>query len=144
MKLIISNFLWLMILVTSCNVTDSGDSDIALNLKIYQQNFSVADTLLGTFNVTNYSIRTVNFRFSSSCQYGLIIKSGNTVYRQLPEVCAAVLSSLTLKSGESKQFEIRLPLVDQYYKYLPQGSYEIEAFLLNNNSSSVRKNFRIN
>jgi hypothetical protein len=142
-KLIIPGFLWLSFILAGCDLTDSN-ANPALNLKLDKQSYSVADTLRGTFTVKNLLPYPVSFRFSSSCQYGLKIKSENTIFREIPEMCAAVLTGLSLKSGESVKYEFVLPLEYKEYKELLKGNYEIEAFLLDNNSSSIRKPFTIN
>jgi hypothetical protein len=142
-KNIILNSLWLFILLSSCDLINNNE-DVQLNLKLDQQTYSVSDTLKGTFVVTNFSPNTVTFKFSSSCQYGLKIKSGNTVFREMPEICATVLTRLTLRSGQSEVYKFELILVDKEYNNLLQGDYEVEAFLLNGNSSAVSKSFTIN
>lgn len=142
-KKIILNSLWLFFLLSGCDLIDYNE-DVKLNLKLDQQTYSVADTLKGTLIVTNFSPNTITFKFSSSCQYGLKIKSGNTVFREMPEICATVLTRLTLRSGQSEVYKFELILVDKEYKNLLQGDYKVEAFLLNNNSSVVSKPFTIN
>jgi hypothetical protein len=142
-KKIILNYLWLLFLLASCDLVDNKE-DVQLYLKLDQQTYSIADSLKGTFIVTNLSPNTITFKFSSSCQYGLKIRSGDTTFREIPEICATVLTSLTLRSGQSKVYEFELPLMDKEYKNLLQGNYEVETFLLNNNSTSVTKRFTIN
>lgn len=142
-KKIILNFGLISFLLAGCDITENNrlvHLDLSLNQKIY----SVADTLNGTFTVSNFSPITVRLKFSSSCQYGLKIKGKNKIFREIPEMCAAVLTGLTLKSGESVKYEFVLPLVDKEYKILSGGDYEVEAFLLNNNSSTIVKPFTIN
>jgi hypothetical protein len=142
-KKIILNSLLLLFLLASCDLVDN-EGDVLLNLKLDQQTYSVADTLKGTFIVTNFSPNTITFKFSSSCQYGLKIRNRDTTFREFPEICATVLTNLTLRSGQSKVYEFELILVDKEYKNLLQGNYEVETFLLNNNSTSVTKRFTIN
>ena len=142
-KSIILNFLFLAFLLTNCDLLDQNQ-DVRLSLDLEKDSLSEADTLKGTFTVTNFSSNTVSYKFSTSCQYGLKIKSGSVISRQYPEVCLHVLTSLTLNSGESKLYEFQLLLVDNDYNNLTKGDYTVEAFLLNNNSSIVSKSIKIN
>ncbi|MCH8034480.1 MAG: hypothetical protein IH950_12100 [Bacteroidetes bacterium] len=142
-KSIILNFLLLSFLLTSCDLLDQNQN-VSLRLDLEKYTFFEADTLKGTFTVTNLSSNTVKYNFSTSCQYGLKIKSGSIISIQYPEVCLQVLTSLTLKSGESKLYEFQLLLVDNDYNNLIKGNYTVEAFLLNNNSSIVSKSIKIN
>lgn len=142
-KGIILNFLWLLFFLTSCDLLDQNQ-DVHLILDLEQYTFSETDTLKGIFMVKNLSSNTMSYKFSTSCQFGLRIKSGSVISRQYPEICAHVLISLTLISGESKLYEFKLLLVDNDYNNLIKGNYTVEAFLLNNNSSIVSKSFIIN
>ncbi len=142
-KIFLFNFILLSFLLTGCDLFEQ-DQDVRLGLELAKYTFTEADTLKGTFTVTNLSSNTVSYKFSTSCQYGLKIKSGNVISKQYPEACLHVLTSLTLKSGESKLYEFKLLLVDNDYNNLTKGDYTVEAFLLNNNSSIVSKSFKIN
>jgi len=142
-KIFLFNFILLSFLLTGCDFFEQ-DQDVRLGLELAKYTFTEADTLKGTFTVTNLSSNTVSYKFSTSCQYGLKIKSGNVISKQYPEACLQVLTSLTLKSGESKLYEFKLLLVDNDYNNLTKGDYTVEAFLLNNNSSIVSKSFKIN
>ncbi|MCH8035113.1 MAG: hypothetical protein IH950_15335 [Bacteroidetes bacterium] len=142
-KSIILNFLLLSFLLTGCDLLDQNQN-VGLSLDLEKYTFFEADTLKGAFTVTNLSSNIINYNFSTSCQYGLKIQSGSVISRQYPEVCAQVLTSLTLKSGESKLYEFQLLLVDNDYNNLIKGNYEVETFLLNNNSSIVSKSIKIN
>lgn len=133
--------LCLFFLSLSCGVTEEEGG--SLNLQLEKYSFNVGDTLKGTFTVTNLSPYTVNYRFSSSCQFEITITDGSKKYIQYPQICAAVLTSLSLKSGESKQYEFQVQLVDNDNNILPEGGYAVEASLANNNSSIVSKNIII-
>lgn len=130
-------------LITCCDLFEPDDG-VGLKLQLEKYTFAEGDTLIGTFTVKNLSSNTVHYNFSTSCQFGLKIISGDKTYRQYPELCAMVLTALTLKGGESKQYEFELLLVDEDYHNLIKGDYTIEAFLLNNNSSIVSKPISIN
>ena len=142
-KIFLFNFILLSFLITGCDLFEQ-DQDVRLGLELAKYTFIEADTLKGTFTVSNLSLNTVSYKFSTNCQYGLKIKSGNVISKQYPEACLQVLTSLTLKSGESKLYEFKLLLVDNDYNNLTKGDYTVEAFLLNNNSSIVSKSFKIN
>jgi Intracellular proteinase inhibitor len=141
-RIIILNFL-LFYLLTSGSIL-SQNRDIRLRLDLKKSNYSVADTLKGTFSITNLSSKPLKFDFSTSCQYGLKIKSGDKAVKQYPEVCAQVLTSLVLQGGKSKVYQFKYPLVDNDLNTLPKGDYIIEAYLLDNNSSIVSKSIKIN
>jgi len=142
-KIFLFKFILLSFLITGCDLFEQ-DLGVSLSLQLEKYSFTEADTLKGTFTVTNLSSNTVSYKFSTSCQYGLKIKSGSVISRQYPEVCLQVLTSLTLKSSESKLYEFQLLLVDNDYNNLTKGDYTVEAFLLNNNSSFVSKSIKIN
>jgi Intracellular proteinase inhibitor len=140
-KIIIVNFL-LFYLLTACNVL-SQNQHIRLELNLDKYNYSAADTLTGTFTVTNLSSDIINFNFSTSCQNGIKIKNDDKVVKQYPEICAQVLTSLALNGGESKIYKFKFRLVDIDGHNLPKGDYTIEAYLLDNNSSIVSKSIKI-
>ena len=140
-RIIIFNFL-LFYLLTGYNIL-SQNHDIQLKLNLEKSNYFVADTLKGTFIVTNLSSKIIKYDFSTSCQFGLKIKSGDKEVKQYPEVCAQVLTSLILKGGESKVYEFKYSLLDNDLNSLLKGDYTIEAYLLDNNSSIVSKSIKI-
>ena len=139
--LFISLTLCLFFLSLSCGVTDGDGGSLTLQLEKYSLN--VGDTLKGTFTVTNLSPYPVSYRFSSSCQFEITITDGSKKYIQYPQICAAVLTALSLKTGESKQYEFQIRLFDNYDNILPEGGYTVEASLADNNSSIVSKNIII-
>ncbi len=144
-KIIFLSFILLSFLLTNCDLFEQDqDALLSLELELEKYTFPEADTLKGTFMVTNLSPNSVTYNFTSSCQYGLKIKSGNVTSRQYTGLCLDVLTALTLKSGESKLYEFQLLLVDNDYNNLAKGDYTVEAFLLNNNSSIVSKSIKIN
>ena len=137
-KTFLFGFILLSFLITRCDIFEP-DGGVSLNLQLEKYTFVEGDTLKGTFTVKNLSSETVHYKFSTSCQFGLNIVSGDKTFRQYPELCATVLTNLILKGGESKQYEFELLLVDEYYNNLIKGDYTVEAFLLNYNSSIVSK-----
>jgi hypothetical protein len=142
-KTFLFSIILLSFLITRCDLFEP-DEGVSLNLQLEKYTFAEGDTLIGTFTVKNLSSNTVHYKFSTSCQLGLKIISGDKTFRQYPELCAMVLTNLTLKGGESKDYEFELLLVDKDYNSLIKGDYTIEAFLLNNNSSIVSKPISIN
>jgi hypothetical protein len=142
-KTFLFSIILLSFLITRCDLSEP-DEGVSLNLQLEKNTFTEGDTLKGTFTVKNLSSNTVHYNFSTSCQFGLNIVSGEKTFRQYPELCAMVLTNLTLKGGESKHYEFELLLVDEYYNNLIKGDYTVEAFLLNNNSSIVSKPISIN
>jgi len=139
--LFISLTLCLFFLSLSCGVTEEEGG--SLNLRLEKNSLNVGDTLKGAFTVTNLSPYTVSYRFSSSCQFEITITDGSKKYIQYPQICAAVLTALSLKTGESKQYEFQIRLFDNYDNILPEGGYTVEASLADNNSSIVSKNIII-
>jgi len=140
-KIILFHFILLPFIVNSCSLFD-GDAE--LNFQLQKTNYSVADTLKGTFTVSNFTSDDITYQFNSSCEYTLYIKSGNTIVRNYPEVCATVMLRVTLKENETKTYDIVLPLVDSNYQNLNKGDYTIEISLANNNSKVLSKNISIN
>jgi hypothetical protein len=142
-KIILFNFILISFLVTRCDLLEE-DQNVILNLRLEKSSFNRGDTLKGTLIIINTSPKTVSFKFSTSCQFGIKIKSGSITVRLYPDACLHVLTSLTLKSGESKLYEFTLLLTDDNDNDLPEGDYTVEVFLLNNNSSIVSKLISIN
>jgi hypothetical protein len=129
-------------LIASCDLLDS-DRNLLLELNLNKDTYEVNDTLKGTFSITNISENDLLYRFSSSCKFGLNIKSDKTILKSYPELCAHVLTSFLLESSESKSFEFNLPLVDETNNSLPKGDYTVEGFLLDGNSSVIIKSIKI-
>ena len=142
-KTFLFSIIFFSFLITRCDLFEP-DQGVSLNLQLDKYTFAEGDTLKGIFTVKNLSSETVNYKFSTSCQFGLKIIGGDKTFRKYPELCAMVLTNLTLKGGESKQYEFGLLLVDKDYNNLLKGDYTVEAFLLNNNSSIVSKPISIN
>jgi hypothetical protein len=140
-SIIILSFISLILL--GCDVSEQKNN-VQLRLELEKYELPAGGTLNGFLTVTNLSTRTVSYNFSTACQFGLIIKSGNTAVRNFPELCAEVLTFLNLKPGETHVYEFSLQLEDNENNSLPKGSYTIEAFLLENDSEVVSKTFEIN
>ena len=139
--IILFQLLLLSFIVNSC---DLFDGDAELNFELHKTNYNVADTLKGAFTVSNFTSDDITYQFSSSCEYILYIKRGNTIVRSYPEICAHVMLRVTLKENDSKNYDIILPLVDSNYQNLDKGDYIIEISLANNNSKVLSKKFSIN
>ncbi|MCH8034501.1 MAG: hypothetical protein IH950_12215 [Bacteroidetes bacterium] len=139
-KIILFHFILIPFIVNSC---DLFDGEVEVNFQLQKTNYTVADTLKGTFTVSNFTSDDITYQFSSSCEYNLFIKSGNNVLRNYPEICAHVMLRITLKESETKTYDIQLPLVDSNYQNLDRGEYTIEIGLANNNSRLISKQFSI-
>jgi len=139
--IILFQLLLLSFIVNSC---DLFDGDAELNFELQKTNYDIADTLKGTFTVSNFTSDDITYQFSSSCEYILYIKRGNTIVRNYPEICAHVMLNITLKENDTKEYDIVLPLVDSNYQNLDKGDYIIEISLANNNSKVLSKKFSIN
>jgi hypothetical protein len=139
--IILFHFILLTFMLNSCGLFD-GNVDINFQLK--KTNLNVADTLIGTFTVSNFTSDDITYQFNSSCEYTLYIKRGNTIVRNYPEICAAVMLRVILKENETKTYEIELPLVDSDYQNLDKDNYTVEIGLANNNSRVLTKEFTIN
>lgn len=140
-KIILLNFIVLPFILISC---DLFESEAELNFQLAKINYDVADTLKGTFTVSNFTSDDITYQFNSSCEYNLYIKRGNTIARNYPEICATVMLRVTLKENETKTYDIVLPLVDSNYQNLDKGDYIVEISLANNNSRVLAKKFSIN
>ena len=113
--------------------------ELLVKLILDRYSYSVGDTLSGQFTVINIGSDDKTFNFGSSCQYGIRIKNNFKIHRDFPEACLAVLTSLHIKSGESKSFSIRLKLMDRDCNNLNAGRYTIQAFLLIDNHGIAEK-----
>lgn len=132
----------LLIILQGCGLM-SNDQNIQANLVLDNYSYFVGDTLTGKFEVTNNSDKDKTFSFGSACQYGIIIKDDSTIYFELPENCATVLTKLHLKPDETREFNLRFKLRDQDYKNLNASRYIIQAFLLIENSDVAEKTIEI-
>ena len=121
------------------SISNSSEGDPEVNLILDNYSYFVGDTLTGKIEVTNNSDEFKSFSFGSACQYGIRIKDTNTIYFELPRQCAAVLTELHLKSGETRSFNLHFKLMDQDYKDLNTGHYTVQAFLLIENSDIAEK-----
>lgn len=141
MKIIFSLFSFLItytILNISCqNPLDPDDSKtvdrINFHLSLDKKEYELPDTLKIKFTITNFSGASKTFHFSSSCHLGFRIMLSDDSVIQYPEACLAVLTSLTISSGTSKEINIDY-LLERFRGLIPGTEYKIEAFLLDNNS----------
>lgn len=140
-KIFFIHFILLPFIVSNCTLSDE-DADV--NFQLQKTNYNIADSLKGTFTVSNFTSDDITFQFSSSCEYSLYIKRGNVIVRNYPEICAHVMLRFTLKENETKTYDIDLPLVDSDYQNLDKGNYTVEIGLANNNSRVLTKEFTIN
>ena len=140
-KIFLFHFSLLSFIVNSCSLFD-GDAEV--NFQLQKTNYNIADTLKGTFTVSNFTSNDITYQFNSSCEYNLYIKRANIIVRNYPEICATVMLRVTLKEDETKSYEIDLPLVDSDYQNLDKGDYIVEISLANNNSQVLSKKFSIN
>ncbi len=140
-KIILFHFSLLSFIINSCSLFD-GDAEV--NFQLQKTNYSIADTLKGTFTVLNFTSDDITYQFNSSCEYNLYIKRGNVIVRNYPEICATVMLRVTLKEDETKSYEIDLPLVDSDYQNLDKGDYIVEISVANNNSRVLSRKFSIN
>ena len=125
------------------SLSTSTKQNLNVDLNLDKYSYSVGDTLIGEFEVTNNSDEDKTFNFGSACQYGVRIKDSNTIYSELPEDCAAVLTKLHLKSGDSRSFSLHFKLMDQDYQDLEAGQYSVQAFLLIKDSEIAEKTIEI-
>lgn len=140
-KVKILNLICFTFLIAGCNMPDQNQG-VQLNLNLEKYSYFSNDTLSGILKVTNFTPNTIHYTFPSSCQFGIKIVGAGITYIEYPQVCAQVITSLTLRSGESKLYDFKLPL-NENNNNLPRGNYMVEAFLLNNNSASVNKSIKI-
>jgi hypothetical protein len=104
-----------------------------------------------TYTVTNNAPRPRTFRFSSSKQFDVTVRShpegarpGQEVWRLSQErMYTRALTLLTLEPGQQKTFTARW----QPNRSLPDGAYEVAAFLTplgeNDGAASARASIRI-
>lgn len=139
-KIILFHFILLSFILSSCSLFDGN---VEVNFQLKKTNYNIADTLKGTFTVSNFTSDDITFQFNSSCEYYLFIKRGDIVVRKYPEICAHIMLRVTLRENETKTYEINLPLVDSEYQNLDKGNYTVEIGLANNNSRVLTKGFTI-
>jgi len=115
--------------------------EFALNLR--RTALAPGDTLSGTFSITNRSGTTQRFNFSTSCQLSLRLSSNERVWIEQPEICAQVLTSFEVRSGEERIMSFQVPLrQSQTGLPLPAGEYTLEVGLRDANSPVLRQTIR--
>jgi hypothetical protein len=114
-----------------------------VTLQINKQLYSIGETLDGDLIVKNNTDEDVTYHFPSACKYGLRILNNDIVVYEMPETCAAVVTKLTIKSGDKISFKISQKLWDKQYKDLSVGIYLVEGFLLKNYSYASQKTIEI-
>jgi hypothetical protein len=116
--------------------------EFALNLR--RTSFASGDTLSGTFSISNRSSTTQRFNFSTACQLNVRLSSNERVWIEQPELCAQVLTSLEVRSGEEKVLPFQVPLRQLHTSApLPAGEYTLEVSLRDANSPVLRQTVQI-
>lgn len=142
-RIVLLSLIWIAFILTGCNTIEQNPS-VDLNLSLEKYTLAQNDTLKGTLSVANNSNNSATYKFTSSCQYGLKIKNDSSWVIDYPSTCSQVSTSLSLESGQTKNYNFQIPLVDSNSNPLDTGVYIIYAALKNNNSSTITKKFTIN
>jgi hypothetical protein len=123
----------------SALVTSVQTDGIQYTLTVKKLDFEVVDTLVGSFQVLNASVRPRTFSFANIQQFGfdLVDRHGNITVHS-PNIVQPATSEFTLLTGESKTFIIRSVFRDLDGEYIQPGEYQLVAFLLDANSPRVR------
>ncbi len=131
-----------MIELNSRTAATRDGVEFALNLR--RTTLASGDTLSGTFSITNRSGTTQRFNFSTSCQLSLRLSSNERVWIEQPEICAQVLTSFEVRSGEERIMSFQVPLRQaQTGLPLPAGEYALEVGLRDANSPVLRQTIRV-
>jgi hypothetical protein len=131
-----------MIELSSRTAATRDGVEFALNLR--RTTLASGDTLSGTFSITNRSGTTQRFNFSTSCQLSLRLSANERVWIEQPEICAQVLTSFEVRSGEERIMSFQVPLRQaQTGLPLPAGEYTLEVGLRDANSPVLRQTIRV-
>ena len=111
---------------------------VTFTLSLFRQTFNLLDSIEGRFQISNESGVLKRFDFGNLQQLGfrLTDDSGNTALFQ-PLVVLPATSSLQLRNGESKEYNILTVFKDHMGNNIAPKEYTLAAFLLNNNSPEV-------
>ena len=138
--IILFHLFLILFVVYGCEL-DGGE--VKLNFQLQKTNYNVADTLRGSFTVSNFTSEDITYQFSSSCEYNLYIKNGDAIVRYYPELCAQIMLRVTLKEYESKTYDIEIPLIDSNYNNLNKGIYTVEISVAYKNSRVLSRKISI-
>lgn len=149
MRLLVELFLTLF-LFSSCDSvpflsSNEEEGPVQYELELNSEQISQLSHLEATFTVTNVSDEDQNFSFSSGCQYGFTVSKDKSIIFDSRDhiMCSQALTSFTLKPNDSKNFDIELSNAGDL-EPLEQGTYRLNAFLLDDQSPAVTQSFTIN
>ena len=140
------SLLGILIITSACSVS-GVDNEEKLSMDL-ETEFKTLDYLPNqsiTLTVTNVSNQELEYNFPTSCQSGYTLKHNSEIILDSSSAvgCLTALSSFKLASKEKKQFTFRFAPLSEYLVDMPEGTYEISAFLLNDNSKSVSTTFEL-
>lgn len=121
-----------------------NESNEAMMLNITADKIEVMQNIKADFTLTNVTNKKETYGFSSSCQYGYMVKKGSELLfdSQHGLMCLAVLTSFELDPGESETFKIDLSNGGDV-EPLVSGSYTLKAFILTQDSDTVSTIFTV-
>jgi len=106
--------------------------------------FMLDDTLGGTFEVFNASLREREFRFNHQQQHSFQLKTDNgTVVLYYPMIVSPAPSYFALSPSTKKTFEIRSLFRDHDGHLIAAGSYTLESSLTELQSPSLALRVRV-
>ena len=103
-------------------------------ISLPKKEFSRADTLQFTFIITNTNSIEKDYTFGSSCHVGFKLVDNLKTAMSWPNICAAVVTGISVKPGETKKIEVNSTFTNFDGKLISPRTYLLQAFLLNNNS----------
>lgn len=141
--------LFILALIGCNSATDTGNQSIPLEASVNKDGFiytltlskitfELADTLKGSFKVTNQSGNSKRFDFANVQQLGFkLYDSEGKVSIFYPFVVSPALSSLELQNGDSKVYELLSRFKNHNGDFVNRSQYKFSVFLLDNNSPEV-------
>ncbi|MDR9419906.1 BsuPI-related putative proteinase inhibitor [Gracilimonas sp.] len=131
----------LLILMSGCDLLSDSHSELSTSLELQNETIERLRDIEASFEILNNTGKKISFEFPSSCQFGFVISKGEEVIfdSSQEQACLTVVTSLDIKNGSRKVFEIDIPFQDE----LEPGTYEISAFLLEGYADPVSKTFTV-
>lgn len=123
---------------------DNVEGPNHLDLEIESDEVEQLTNLEAIFTVTNVSEEEQTYRFSSGCQYGYTISQDEEILFDSRKniFCTQALTAFSLEPGESKDFSISLANMEEP-ETMESGTYQLNAFLLDDQTPTVSQSFEI-
>ncbi len=147
----------MVVLLTGCDHITEPQGSLTILLKsvnvdgieycteIYQNIFSLYDTLSIRFRIKNNTLISREFNFSNIQQLAFeLINRNEQIVLYYPYIVSPALSSFIVQPGETKELVQWSLFKDHSGRYIEEGYYKLNVFLADRNSPKISLNILIN